>query len=82
MTNYVVIFIVGLIIGIFLMAIIIAANNVQWGCRDGNEDENDLISRKDLIDYLNLDSYDDSDLIKVKYIRAFLNKNIRRNDDG
>lgn len=74
MMNYVTIFIVGVIIGIILMAIITAANNVQWGCRDENEDEDDLISRKDLVEYLNLDSYEDTDAIKVKYIRAYLNK--------
>ncbi len=34
MMNYVMIFIIGVIIGIILMAIITAANNVQWGCRD------------------------------------------------
>lgn len=37
MMNYVMIFIVGVIIGIILMAIITAANNIQWGCRDGEE---------------------------------------------
>ena len=74
MANYVMIFIVGVIIGIILMAIITAANNIQWSCKDENEDKNDLISRSGLIDYLNLDSYDDTDGIKVKYIRKFLNK--------
>lgn len=72
--NYIMIFLIGMIIGIILMAIITAANNIQWGCRDENEDENDLISRSGLIEYLNLDSYDDTDGIKVKYIRAYLNK--------
>lgn len=74
MMNYVTIFIVGVIIGIILMAIITAANNIQWGCRDENEDRNDLISREGLVEYLNLDNYDDTDAIKVKYIRAYLNK--------
>ena len=74
MMNYVTIFIVGVIIGIILMAIITAANNVQWGCREENEEEDDLISRKDLVEYLNLDNYDDTDAIKVKYIRQFINK--------
>ena len=32
----------------------------------------DLISSKDLVEYLNLDSYEDTDAIKVKYMRAFL----------
>ena len=39
MTNYVMIFIIGVIIGIVLMAIITAANNVQWGCRDDTKSE-------------------------------------------
>lgn len=69
--DYVMIFIVGVIIGIILMAIITAANNIQWSCRD---DEDDNISRKGLVEYLNLDNYDDTDGIKVKYIRQFINK--------
>lgn len=40
MMNYVMIFVIGVIIGIILMAIITAANNVQWGCRDENETKN------------------------------------------
>ena len=39
MMNYVMIFIVGVIIGIILMAIITAANNIQWGCRDDTKSE-------------------------------------------
>ena len=72
MMDYAIIFIVGVIIGIVIMAIITAANNVQWGCRDNEDDDN--ISRKGLVEYLNLDNYDDTDGIKVKYIRAYLNK--------
>ena len=39
MMNEVMIFIVGVIIGIILMAIITAANNIQWGCRDDTKSE-------------------------------------------
>lgn len=78
MMNYVMIFIVGVIIGIILMAIITAANNIQWGCRDENDVftvySEDVVSRKGLIDYLNLDDLDDTDSVKVKYIRQFINK--------
>lgn len=66
-----VIFLSGMIIGMIIMAIIVAAGNVRWSCR-GDEDDN--ISRKGLVEYLNLDNYDDTDAIKVKYIRQFINK--------
>ena len=66
-----IIFLSGMIIGMIIMAVAIAASNVRWSCRD---DEDDLISRKGLVEYLNLDNYDDTDGIKVKYIRQFINK--------
>lgn len=47
MMNEVMIFIVGVIIGIILMAIIIAANNIQWGCRDGEEKKNEADKEND-----------------------------------
>lgn len=72
------IFIVGVILGMVIMAIIAAAGNIQWGCRDENDVftvySEDVVSRKGLIDYLNLDDLDDTDSVKVKYIRQFINK--------
>lgn len=63
-------FAVGLISGLLIMGIIAAASNIRWSCRD----DDDLISRKGLVEYLNLDNYDDTDCIKVKYIRQFLDR--------
>lgn len=39
MMDYVMIFIVGVIIGMVIMAIIAAAGNIQWGCRDDTKSE-------------------------------------------
>lgn len=36
-----VIFLSGMIIGMIIMAIIVAAGNVRWSCRDGEENKND-----------------------------------------
>lgn len=68
-------FAVGLISGLLIMSIIAAASNIRWSCRD----DDDLISRKSLVEYLNLDNYNDTDGIKVKYIRQFINKKEKNN---
>ncbi len=39
MMIYVTIFIVGVILGMVIMAIIAAAGNIQWGCRDDTKSE-------------------------------------------
>lgn len=67
MTNYVTIFIVGMIIGIILMAIITAANNIQWGCRDNTKSE-----EQEILDQLKASEFgiirisdDNYDIVKV-----------------
>lgn len=39
MMDYVMIFIVGVILGMIIMAIIAAAGNIQWGCRNDTKSE-------------------------------------------
>lgn len=62
-------FALGLIIGIVVMGLVVGFCN-----KEEKDVKNDLISRKDLINYLNLYNYDDTDSIKVKYIRQFLDR--------
>ena len=66
MMNYVMIFIIGVIIGIILMAIITAANNIQWGCRDNTKSE-----EQEILDHLKASEYgiisvsNDVDIVKI-----------------
>lgn len=79
-----VIFAIGVIAGIFMTALMVVASNASDLKNDETKGsgviltlpgKNDLISRQDLINYLKLYNYDDSDMIKVKYIRQFLDRN-------
>lgn len=60
------IFIVGVIVGIVVMAIITAANNIQWSCRDDTKSET-----QDILDQIKasetgiIRTPDDMDIVKV-----------------
>lgn len=65
MMNYVTIFIVGVIIGIILMAIITAANNIQWGCRNNTKSEEQEILDQLKASELGICGPYDVDIVKV-----------------
>lgn len=74
MMDYVIIFIVGVIIGIVIMAIITAANNIQWGCRDDDtkSEEQEILDRLKASKYDIILTPDDVDIEKIDntfYIR-------------
>ena len=65
MTNYVTIFIVGVILGMVIMAIIAAAGNIQWGCRDNTKSEEQEILDQLKASELGICGPDDVDIVKV-----------------
>lgn len=78
MMNYVMIFIVGVIIGIILMAIITAANNIQWGCRDDTKSEEQEILDKIKASELGIILHpDDVDIEKVDDTTIYIKRRNR-----
>lgn len=61
------IFIVGVILGMVIMAIIAAAGNIQWGCRDYDtkSEEQEILDRLKASEYGVILTPDDVDIEKV-----------------
>lgn len=62
------IFIVGVIVGIVVMAIITAANNIQWSCRDNTDtksEEQKILDQIKASETGIIYTPDDMDIVKV-----------------
>lgn len=76
MMDYVMIFIVGVIIGIILMAIITVANNIQWGCRnDTKSEEQEILDKIKASEFGIISLPDDVDIEKVGDDIYFIRRN-------
>lgn len=66
MMDYVMIFIVGVILGMVIMAIIAAAGNIQWGCRgDTKSEEQEILDKLKASEYGVILTPDDVDIEKI-----------------